>query len=157
MHSLSPPQKAALDNLYVMMASKDMDVASLGKYSLHPSLTLLRYLRANNFDVNKAITHITSNIAWRSDQQVDSLMAEDPDKILGCPIGDVTALFPHWHSGYDKTGRPVLYKQYAKFDVAKLKKLASLENISRYHIWEQEHCLKLCLNATCCHPMSPAN
>ena len=56
-------------------------------------------------------------------------------------------MFPHWHSGYDKTGRPVLYKQYGKFDASTVKKLCggSFDNVVKYHIWEQEACARLCL------------
>ena len=143
-HSLSPDQEAALTTLTSWVTEKDIDVLALGRYTLHPSLTLLRYLRANDFDCDKAISHMTSNMAWRVEKGVDGLMAQDPESILGCPMRDVTAVFPHWHSGYDKTGRPVLYKQYAKFDVAKLKTMSGVDNIARYHIWEQEQCMKLC-------------
>ena len=43
------------------------------------------------------------------------------------------------------SGRPVLYKQYGKFDVTKLKKITTMEAVMKYHIWEQEACLKLCV------------
>lgn len=51
------------------------------------------------------------------------------------------------HCHYDKTGRPVLYKQYGKFDAAQLKALSggNFDNILKYHIWEQEMCTRLCL------------
>ena len=42
------------------------------------------------------------------------------------------------------SGRPVLYKQYGKFDVSRLKTMTSMEAVMKYHIWEQEACLKLC-------------
>ena len=59
-------------------------------------------------------------------------------------------------------GRPVLYKQYGKFEATLIKKLTSststaasidiadsmknadFYNVMNYHIWEQEMCLKLC-------------
>lgn len=27
-----------------------------------------------------------------------------PDEILGCPMDEVTRVFPHWHCGSDLTG-----------------------------------------------------
>ena len=51
------------------------------------------------------------------------LQQHTPEQLLGCAMDSVTSVFPHWHSGYDKTGRPVLYKQYGKFEATLLKKL----------------------------------
>ena len=39
----------------------------------------------------------------------------------------------------------MLYKQYGKFDVTKLKTITSMEAVMKYHIWEQEACLRLCV------------
>ena len=38
----------------------------------------------------------------------------------------------------------MLYKQYGKFDVGKLKKITTMEAVMKYHVWEQEACLKIC-------------
>ena len=37
-----------------------------------------------------------------------------------------------------------MYKQYGKFDVGKLKKITTMEAVMKYHVWEQEACLKIC-------------
>ena len=113
---------------------------------MHPSLTLLRYLRANQFNYEKTIEHIQRNIAWRKDYNVDELMKLDPEIILGCKLEDLTAFYPHWQSGLDKTGRPVIYKQYGKFDASKVKKLVggTFDNVIKYHVWEQEVCSIIC-------------
>lgn len=98
--------------------------AALYVNSLHPKLVLLRYLRANHFDVEKTKEHISSSLEWRHRMQVPLLLQQHtPEQLLGCAMGSVTSVFPHWHSGYDKTGRPVLYKQYGKFEATLLKKL----------------------------------
>lgn len=39
----------------------------------------------------------------------------------------------------------MLYKQYGKFDVGKLKAITSMEAVMKYHIWEQEACQRLCI------------
>ncbi len=75
---------------------------------------------------------------------VDGIVASKPEDILGCSLEALTAVFPHWHSGYDKTGRPVLYKQYGKFDAGKIKKMTTVADLMKYHVWEQEACIKLC-------------
>ena len=39
----------------------------------------------------------------------------------------------------------MLYKQYGKFDVSKLKTITSMDAVMKYHIWEQEACQRLCI------------
>lgn len=75
----------------------------------------------------------------------EGLIHQRPDEILGCNIKDLVTFFPHWQSGYDKFGRPVLYKQYNNaFDSSKILSMSSMEAVTKYHIWEQEACVRLC-------------
>jgi hypothetical protein len=104
-HFLTDHQKSALQVCQSWAETHDTDLHLLNAFAIHPALTLLRYLRANNFDANKAMAHMQRNVTWREEQRVSELVDLTPDEILGCPMSDVTALFPHWHSGYDKTGR----------------------------------------------------
>jgi hypothetical protein len=127
-HRLNDDQKEALLSVQKWVIENDVDMALLASQTLHPTLTLLRYLRANNFDIDKAIAHMKANIAYRADMKVDELITKTPDEILGCSMEKLMEVFPHWHCGYDKTGRPVLYKQYAKFDVTAIKKMVCIHN-----------------------------
>jgi hypothetical protein len=59
--------------------------------------------------------------------EVKSLINLKPEEILHIhSLNEITSMFPHWHCGYDKVGRPVIYKQYGKFDCAKLLKITSI-------------------------------
>ena len=51
---------------------KDHDLLVL--HSLHPPLVYLRYLRANQFDINKTKTQITNSIEWRKKMNIDILV-----------------------------------------------------------------------------------
>jgi hypothetical protein len=146
-HELSPTSREALTTVERWVAKEKFDLAKISTADLHPALLLLRYLRANQFNATKAIAHLQRNAEWRATKDIDELNKQTPEEILGCKIEELTAVFPHWHSGYDKTGRPVLFKQYGKFDAAKVKKLVggSFEPVVRYHLWEQEACGRLCL------------
>jgi hypothetical protein len=142
---LTEVQAVALETLQNWVIDERVDLSDLALNSLHPRLTLLRYLRANKFCVEKAIEKIESNLKWRSEMKVKELINLRPDEILGCEMSDLVEFFPHWQSGTDKHGRPVLYKQYNNhFDASKILKLSSTEAITRYHIWEQEACMRLC-------------
>lgn len=142
---LSEVEALALETLQNWIIDERVDISDLALNSLHPRLTLLRYLRANKFSVDKAIEKIETNLKWRSEMKVKELINLRPDEILGCEMSDLVEFFPHWQSGNDKHGRPVLYKQYnSHFDASKILKLSSSEAITRYHIWEQEACMRLC-------------
>lgn len=142
-HCLNDKQKDSLESLKQMVAKENYNLFDLNPYCLDSSLTLLRYLRANKFDTKKSFAQIKQNVQWRETNKVNELAAMNPDSILGCPMANVTKYFPHWHCGYDKTGRPVLYKQYSKFDCTKLKEFTTLDKLIQYQIWEQEQCAKL--------------
>jgi hypothetical protein len=64
--------------------------------------------------------------------------------MLSCNTDELLDVYPHWHYGYDRVGRPVLYKQYGRFEITKAKELTDLDTLVRYHVWEQEACMLLC-------------
>lgn len=144
-HQLSAANQAALDAVQRWVSENNINCADLNPYAFDERLTMLRYLRANNFDVHKATKHMSDNIAWRAHHKVSELVHRRPEDLLGFPMEDLTKVFPHWHYGFDKTGRPVVYKQYGKFDATRVKTLAggNFDNLIKYHIWEQESAARM--------------
>lgn len=143
--SLTDDQTSALQVLQKWVIDNRIDMSELNMHALHPKLTLLRYLRANKWSTVKAIEHMERNLEWRREMGVKQLSELRPNEILGCEMSDLVQYFPHWQSGFDKFGRPVLYKQYNNsFDAAKILSVTTAEALSRYHIWEQEACMRLC-------------
>ena len=137
-HQLSEASQTALTAVERWVYQDNINLNNLGTNDLHHQLLILRYLRANQFNVSKTISHIEKNIEWRKSIDIDTLIKQKPEKILGCTLEDLTSVFPHWHSGYDKTGRPVLFKQYGKFEAGQIKKLVGGKNfdaVVQYHIW----------------------
>ena len=104
-HSLSENNAAILNEVIDRAKNDGIDIFSLNSYSLHPSLTILRYLRANDFDLTKTIDHMKRNVSWRNENQIPSLHGKYPEEILNCQLRDLTSVFPHWQIGEDKTGR----------------------------------------------------
>ena len=145
LNNLNADQDASLSLLQHWVINHNINISALSPYTLHPTLLLLRYLRANNFVIEKTISHIVSNLKWREEMLVTELLKDTPENILAVNSMDqITNFFPHWHCGYDTTGRPVIYKQYGDFDVAKLLKVTSIDKMMKYHIWEQEACMDMC-------------
>ena len=112
--SLTPTQTAALEEVQRFVVDQAIDLSDLALNALFPQLTLLRYLRANKFDVEKTTAQIQKNVEWRIEHKVKELVGKSPDDILGCDMESLVAVFPHWQCGFDTCGRPVMYKQYSK-------------------------------------------
>lgn len=143
-HTLSPENEEALAAVNTFMDSHKIEIKSLGNYGLHQDLTLLRYLRANNMDVDKTIEHIKRNIEYRKEHNVSEVFNSTPNELLGAKLSDVLEYLVHWQYSFDKTGRPIVYRQYGKIDASKIKKIAGFENVMKYHIWEQELIVRMC-------------
>jgi len=143
-HRLTESQELALLTVQRWVVDNQLDMSLLSKHALHPSLTLLRYLRANNFDTEKTIDHLKKSIKWRKSIGVDDIISQDPESVLGFPVSELMESFPHYHVGYDLSGRPVMYKQYALFDASRLMLKTDSEHLIKYHVWEQEACMRLC-------------
>jgi hypothetical protein len=102
-NNLSPDLEAKLNE--ILKCVGDDQINALNTHSLNPSLTVLRYLRANDLDSEKAIDHMNRNILWRKQFKIEELKLITPESILQCGIDDLCAVFPHWQIGHDKTGR----------------------------------------------------
>ena len=146
LHNLTVINKAALVETQQWVKADNINLNELCCDILHSSLLLLRYLRANNFNVKKTKKHMLNNIEWRKEQRITELMKLSPEQILGCKLSDLMDQYPHWHFGYDKTGRPLLFKQQGEFNMKAIKALCggSFDRVVRYHIWEQELIGRMC-------------
>jgi len=136
-----------LRSLQAKLEDRTFELEDLCLSALNWDLILLRYLRANKFDAAKAYEHILKNVKWRKDQNIRQLVSTDPDEILGINVREVLKFAPHWHRGFDKCGRPIIYKHYGStFNATHVKDLIgqnSLDPMERYHIWEMEACVRL--------------
>jgi hypothetical protein len=146
LNNLNADQDEALTAIQLWVINSNVEMKALSPCTLHPTLLLLRYLRANNFSIEKTTAHITANLKWREEQGISTdILKQRPEIILGVQtMKEVTSIFPHWHCGSDSLGRPVIYKQYGDFDVARLLKVTTMDALMKYHIWEQEACMEMC-------------
>ena len=143
--SLTPMQEKALEAVQRFVIDEGIDFSDLALNALSPKLTLLRYLRANKFDIEKTKAKIQANVKWRIEHNVKELVGKSPEEILGCDMESFVAVFPHWQCGFDSEGRPVIYKQYSKsFQCDKLLVMTTFDALKLYHVWEQEACCRLC-------------
>lgn len=146
-HNLSDLSHHALKEVEQLVQKDNINLSELCINYLSESLLLLRYLRANRFNVAQTMDHIKGNLEWRAANKVSDIVKLGPDDILGCRIGELTNVFPHWHHGYDKVGKPVVYQQYGKFDATRIKELCggNFDRLIKYHVWQQEELGAICV------------
>ncbi|XP_071508686.1 SEC14-like protein 1 [Diadema antillarum] len=111
---------------------------------------LLRFLRARDFNTEKAHEMITASLAWRKQHKVDQILSTwEPPPIL-------LDYFPGgWHY-YDREGRPVFIMRLGQLDVKGLIKAVGEEAILRHVLSINEEGLRRTEQATqqTGHPIS---
>lgn len=123
---LSPPQEAALQNF-------KQAVGDLLKPE-HDDHYLLRWLRAREFNLNKAEHMLRSHVNWRKKFGTDDLMAEpDSPEVL-------RKYYPGGFVGYDRDGRPVSIIPFGRCDLKGLLMSVSLDDVIRFAVRQFEVC-----------------
>lgn len=95
--------------------------------------TLLRFLRARDFNVEKAATMLQESLRWRADNGLDTIFADYKKPAV------VTKHFPGgWHHG-DKDGRPIYILRLGHMDVKGLLKSIGEDGLLKLtlHICEE--------------------
>jgi len=96
---LTPDQDAALVTLRGEVQANGL----FAKDNMMPDRHLLRFLRARQFDANKALSMMQTDLAWRREFEGRVFKASDfPSLIEFCKNGAM------YRAGTDKSGRPVL-------------------------------------------------
>lgn len=73
------------------------------------------------------------------------LRSQSAEEILGGGpqlVAAVNNAFPHWSSGYDLDGRPVVYIEGCNYDGRFVFEVLPPETIVRYHVWRTEKALE---------------
>lgn len=106
-------------------------------------LKLLRFLRAKKFDVEKAFDYVVADTEWRFNCDVLRLRRQHVVDTIDCSLEEIYKCLPTWVQGHDKQLRPVSYQQVGKFEIVQALKLTSMENLIKFHVWQQEQTLRM--------------
>lgn len=79
---LNADQRSALSTVQKWAGERRTELGVLSSHTLHITLLLLRYLRANNFDPDLTIAHLVASVKWRSDLNVDELVRQSFQSFL---------------------------------------------------------------------------
>eukprot|EP00245_Coleochaete_scutata_P009293 TRINITY_DN3016_c0_g2_i1.p1 TRINITY_DN3016_c0_g2~~TRINITY_DN3016_c0_g2_i1.p1 ORF type:complete len:280 (-),score=60.65 TRINITY_DN3016_c0_g2_i1:127-966(-) len=96
--------------------------------------TLLRFLRARSFDVEKAKVMFEAMLEWRKEVGADTIR-----ETFDFPERNATkALYPHFHHKTDKIGRPIYIECLGKLQVEEVLKVTTMDRMLMQHVKEWE-------------------
>ncbi|CAD7696725.1 unnamed protein product [Ostreobium quekettii] len=104
----------------------------------HDFALLLRFLRAREYDVDRATRMMMDMLQWRQENRVDHIL----DEFHFAEREEFLSIFPQGYHKTDKQGHPVYVQHLGNINLTRILEVTTEERMLKYHIQEYERCLK---------------
>tara|TARA_A100001015_G_C14975767_1_gene707174 strand:- start:346 stop:1530 length:1185 start_codon:yes stop_codon:yes gene_type:complete len=142
--SLSVKELAAVKSLLAAAYSANLDVRRCAAASAESEYHMAkRFLVARKWLHDPAFELLKKDIEWRESEGIYNILDNSTEDLLGISDSELRKYLPTWMQGFDKAGRPVMYKRFGRVEVEAICKAGgSVEGLSRWHCAENERMIE---------------